>query len=121
MAWPKRPDNWRQGGKPAQAAFADVARAISAVTPVSMAVSAGKYAEARAALPPEIRLVEMPTDDCWMRDTGPTFVTNGQGLRRGVQWDFNAWGGTVDGLYSSWAQDDEMERGEWESRPGGEA
>ena len=29
MVWPERPDNWRQGAKPAQAAFAEVAKAIA--------------------------------------------------------------------------------------------
>ncbi|MBQ5793185.1 MAG: agmatine deiminase family protein, partial [Clostridia bacterium] len=29
MLWPERCDNWRCGAKPAQKAFADVARAIS--------------------------------------------------------------------------------------------
>ena len=29
MVWPERPDNWRLGGKPAQAAFSAVARAIA--------------------------------------------------------------------------------------------
>ena len=30
MAWPERPDNWREGARPAQAAFAAVAEAIAA-------------------------------------------------------------------------------------------
>ena len=29
MLWPERNDNWRDGGKPAQKAFADVAKAIA--------------------------------------------------------------------------------------------
>ena len=29
MVWPQRPDNWRLGGKPAQAAFTAVAKAIA--------------------------------------------------------------------------------------------
>lgn len=29
MLWPQRPDNWRNGGKPAQKTFAAVAQAIS--------------------------------------------------------------------------------------------
>ena len=29
MVWPERPDNWRLGGKPAQAAFTAVAKAIA--------------------------------------------------------------------------------------------
>ena len=29
----------------------------------------------------------------------PTFVINGKGKRRGIDWGFNTWGGEVDGLY----------------------
>ncbi len=39
MAWPERPDNWRGGGGPAQAAYVAVASAIAASEPVTMAVS----------------------------------------------------------------------------------
>ncbi|MEB0014637.1 agmatine deiminase family protein, partial [Glaciimonas sp. Cout2] len=45
-------------------------------------------------------------DDSWIRDCGPTFVVNDVGDVRGVDWDFNAWGGLVDGLYFPWAADD---------------
>ncbi|MFR4414389.1 MAG: agmatine deiminase family protein [Butyricicoccus sp.] len=34
----------------------------------------------------------METDDAWARDVGPTFVINGRGERRGIDWGFNAWG-----------------------------
>ncbi len=37
--------------------------------------------------------MEISTDDAWVRDTGPTFVTNASGEVRGVDWTFNAWGG----------------------------
>ena len=33
MLWPERNDNWRDGGKPAQKAFADVAKAIAPSSP----------------------------------------------------------------------------------------
>lgn len=105
MAWPERPDNWRDGAKPAQACFAVVAQAIAEVTPVTMAVSAAQYANARARLPDHIRVVEMSADDSWMRDIGPTWVVDVKGARRAVQWDFNAWGGLVDGLYFPWDRD----------------
>lgn len=108
IAWPERPDNWRNGGKPAQACFVEVARAIAEVTPVTMAVSAGQYDNARARLPDNVRVVEMSTNDSWMRDIGPTYVVNGKGERRGIQWDFNAWGGLVDGLYFPWDRDDQV-------------
>lgn len=106
MAWPERTDNWRYGGKPAQKTFTEVAKAISQATPVTMAVSAGQYENARTMLPSDIRLVEMSTDDSWMRDIGPSYVINDQGERRGVDWEFNAWGGLVDGLYFPWDKDD---------------
>ncbi|RYH10914.1 agmatine deiminase [Tropicimonas sp. IMCC6043] len=105
MAWPERSDNWRLGAKPAQDAFAAVAGAIAEVTPVSMAVSAAQWDNARARLPATVRVVEMSTDDAWMRDIGPTFVTDAKDRRRGVDWEFNAWGGLLDGLYFPWNRD----------------
>lgn len=105
MLWPERPDNWRDGAKPAQQAFSEVAKAISAFEPVTMCVSKDQYANCRNALPPEIRVVEMASDDAWIRDCGPTFVKNDAGDVRAVDWDFNAWGGLVDGLYFPWDMD----------------
>ncbi|CAE6883850.1 Agmatine deiminase [Pseudomonas marincola] len=109
MVWPQRPDNWRLGGKPAQLAFSAVAKAIAEFELVTVCVSAEQYENARARLDhANIRLVEISTDDAWVRDTGPTFVTNGQGEVRGVDWAFNAWGGFDGGLYSPWNRDDQV-------------
>ena len=106
MVWPERPDNWRQGAKPAQRAYAEVAKAIAKHTPVTMLVNNSQYANCRARLPEHIRVVEMSSDDAWVRDSGPTFVINDKGEIRGVDWIFNAWGGLVDGLYFPWANDE---------------
>ena len=106
MIWPDRPDNWRNGGKPAQEAFKNVAVAISEFEPVTMLVSPQQYANARNRLPEQIRVVEMTNNDSWVRDCGPTFVKDDKGELRGIDWDFNAWGGLVDGLYFPWDQDD---------------
>lgn len=106
MAWPERPDTWRQNAGPAQAAFARVAAAIAAAEPVTVSASAGQIENARALLPDDVRVVELSTDDAWMRDIGPTFVTDGRGGLRGVDWVFNAWGGLHDGIYSPWDRDD---------------
>ena len=110
MIWPERPDNWRLGGKPAQEQFAAVAAAIHESDPVTMAVSRAQYEHARRVLPAGVRVVEMTTDDAWMRDVGPSFVVNGAGERRGVDWVFNAWGGTEGGLYWPWQHDEEVAR-----------
>lgn len=106
MLWPERPDNWREAARPAQHAFVGVAGAIAQFEPVSVGVSATQYAVARALLPEHIRVIEMAHDDCWMRDVGPTFVVNGRGVVRGVNWHFNAWGGLNGGLYFPWDQDE---------------
>jgi len=110
MLWPERPDNWRLGAKPAQKAFAEVAVAISRFEPVTMCVSAAQFTNARRMLPGSVRVVEMSSNDAWMRDCGPTFVTDGQGILRGVDWDFNAWGGLDGGLYFPWDQDELVAR-----------
>lgn len=107
IIWPERPDNWRLGAKPAQKVFVEVARAISEFEAVTVCVSNAQYDNARHLLPQNVRLVEMSNDDAWIRDCGPTFVTNGSEVR-GVDWTFNAWGGLVDGLYFPWANDDHV-------------
>jgi agmatine deiminase len=108
MAWPERPDNWRLDAAPAQQAFAAVAEAIAASEPVTMAASDAQFERCRSLLSAAVRVVEISSDDAWMRDTGPTFVVDGAGGRRGVDWRFNAWGGREGGLYSSWERDDRV-------------
>jgi agmatine deiminase len=108
MAWPGRPDNWREGAEPARRAFARVAEAISASEPVTVAASHAQSGRAREMLPAAIRLVELASDDAWMRDIGPTFLVDDRGGRRGVDWRFNAWGGSHGGLYRSWERDERV-------------
>ncbi len=57
-----------------------------------------------------MRVVEISSNDAWMRDCGPTFVIDAKGRRRGVDWTFNAWGGIAGGLYFPWDRDDEVAR-----------
>ncbi len=108
IIWPERSDNWRLGAKPAQEAFINVATAISQFEPVTVLVSRAQYENACNSLPEDIRVIEMSNDDSWVRDCGPTFVKNASGDVRGVDWEFNAWGGLVDGLYFPWDQDDKV-------------
>ena len=106
MLWPQRPDNWRLGGKPAQAAFKAVAEAIAQFEPVTMGANPDQLANAREMLSASVRVVEIANNDAWMRDSGPTFVVNGFGEVRLVDWGFNAWGGLYNGLYSPWDLDE---------------
>ena len=107
MLWPHRTDNWRDGAKPAQRAYAEVARAIARFEPVVVGANPEDYEAAHYALAGEdnILVIEMASDDAWIRDCGPTFVVDDNGGLRAVHWHFNAWGGLVDGLYFPWDQD----------------
>ncbi len=108
IIWPERPDNWRLGGKPAQKTFAEVASVIGKYEPCTVCVSSWQYANARGMLPDYVRVVEMSNNDSWIRDCGATFLVNGKGSLRAVDWTFNAWGGLVDGLYFPWDKDDQV-------------
>jgi agmatine deiminase len=86
-----------------------LAKAIARFEPVTVGVSAAQYDNARAHLDmPNIRVVELSNNDAWVRDTGPTFVINDKGEVRGVDWDFNAWGGFDGGLYAPWNLDEQV-------------
>jgi len=92
MIFPERADSWQYGGYAARRAFVQVAEAIAESEQVTVCASEAQYDNARALLPPHIRVVEMSSNDAWARNYGPTFVTNGQGEVRGIDWGFNAWG-----------------------------
>ncbi len=105
MVWPVRPGSWPYGAKEAQRAFSQIAQIIAKSETVRMLVPPGKTEEARALLGEQIRIAEIETDDAWARDIGPTCVVNDAGEVRGIDWQFNAWGGAVDGLYAHWEKD----------------
>ncbi|NDZ77971.1 agmatine deiminase family protein [Streptomyces sp. SID10853] len=99
MAWPGPNPTFddADGLARAREAWAAVARAVRRFEPVTMVTGPGQSAGARALLGPDIELVERELDDAWMRDIGPTFVTDGERLAA-VDWTFNGWGA------QSWAR-----------------
>lgn len=108
LIWPERSDSWQYGGYAARKAFVQIATAISQSEKVTVCASFKQYNNARKALPANIRVVEMSSNDSWARDYAPTFVVNDEGNLRGIDWYFNAWGGLVDGLYFPWDKDNAM-------------
>lgn len=100
MGWPCRRELWGPTLEQARADYATVAAAIAAFEPVTMIANAGEdAAQAAAALPSCVEIVELPLDDSWLRDSGPIYVwdpdRNGAGEPRrvAVHFRFNAWGG----------------------------
>lgn len=108
LLWPERTDIWPFGAKKAQSAFVGLANKIAEFEPVTMGVSSRQYENARTRLTRNVRVVEVSYNGCWIRDTGPTFVTNQAGESRGVCWKFNAWGGLNGGLYFPWDLDNSI-------------
>ncbi len=104
MAWPHRQDLYGDRLGRAQTTYAQIARAISEFEPVTMVAHPDHAAGARAHLGNTVPVIELPIDDCWIRDSGPTFVTQGDGQVSGVSWRFNAWGGK----HSPWNNDDAL-------------
>ena len=107
MAFPHRTDNWRNNAKNAQKAICDLANLVSKFEKVIMIVPRRCMRAALSSVDETVSIVVGETDDAWVRDTGATFVTNGKEIR-GVSWRFNAWGGVVNGLYSSWKNDEKI-------------
>jgi len=110
IIWPERPDSWQYGAYAARRAFISVIKAVSESEKVTVLCSPRQYDNARALLPSEVRLIGIGTNDAWARDIGPTFLIDGKGGRRGIDWGFNAWGGETDGLYPDWNLDNRAAR-----------
>lgn len=108
MIWPVRPGSWPNGAVEAKQTFMLVARAIAASEKLWMLCDLEHYDEvcANFAQDDNITAVMIETDDAWARDVGPTCVVNDRGDVRGIDWQFNAWGGEYDGLYAHWERDD---------------
>ena len=137
MIWPERPGSWSYGAKAAREAFRQVIAAIAESEHVYVAAGRAGIASACEMLfgsgavrqekrqvyvceegkeqfpwQRQVEIFLMETDDAWARDVAPTFVVRAQdGKVRAVNWEFNAWGGTVDGLYASWEKDNAFASG----------
>ena len=96
MAWPTPNDTFGpEGGERlarAREAWAAVACAVAHHEPVVVLAAPGEGAGADAALRCRARVVEVPLDDAWLRDSGPTFVLGADGAAAAVGWTFNGWG-----------------------------
>jgi agmatine deiminase len=104
LAWPARSATWHGGIEAARAVHVELAQAIAGFEPVTMVCSPAEMAEASLMCGPGIELVPIPLSDGWMRDIGPTFVTDGAGGIAGIDWIFNGWGG----LHNEFALDAEV-------------
>lgn len=92
LEWPAREEIWQDYFVESCKAYADVAKAIAKFESVVMIVNKDTKFQAAHYCGSDIKLLEIPHDDSWMRDNGPTFVMNKKGELAGINWKFNAWG-----------------------------
>ena len=69
-----------------------LASAISEFEPVFMAAHEKHFPTIRALCGKRVQPVAIPTNDMWMRDSGPVFVSNASGDLAAVDFNFNGWG-----------------------------
>ncbi len=110
MIFPERKGSWGFDAVPAAEVFTKVINSIAEDELIYVIVSERIRSRAEEYLKgsENIRLLTISQDDAWARDTAPTFVRNKRGIVRGIDWQFNAWGGEYDGLYANWEQDNEL-------------
>jgi agmatine deiminase len=73
-------------------AWTAVTNAIARFEPVSLVCNIGDADAARALVGDNVTIYETPTNDAWVRDSGPTFLTHPDGRLGATHWRFNAWG-----------------------------
>lgn len=96
LAWPHEGTDWAETLEEAEAAFAELARAVLdhqrcvVIVPDASceARARGRIGEAGGRL----RFVHAPYDDTWLRDSGPITVVTEEGFRL-LDFAFTGWGG----------------------------
>ncbi|MCY1676568.1 agmatine deiminase family protein [Pseudarthrobacter sp. SL88] len=106
MAFPPPNDTFGPAGSPtldrARAAWTNVARTIARYEPVTVVADPRDATAAREWLGGDVAVVEIPLDDAWIRDSGPSFVHQPDGSLAAVDWVFNGWGAQE---WAAWDKD----------------
>ncbi len=76
-----------------QGTIADIASTIAEFEPVILLAAAEHHKAIKKLVSSNVELWDIPTDDLWARDSGPSFVIDGKGGLALTQFNFNGWGG----------------------------
>ena len=108
VIWPHNPDTWPGCLDLAEQEFRTLVGTLATHEPVKMLIQDATHAQhihdqlETIEHPHPIDLFQVRTDDAWMRDIGPTFVSDPEGRLAAIDWTFNSWGGK----YPPWDRDD---------------
>lgn len=94
MAWPHNKDTWPENLADAQAEFVRLVETIAKGETVCVIASGEPLEQAKSALKhiEGLQLFDIPSDDAWIRDYGPSFVINAVSRIAAINWRYNGWG-----------------------------
>ncbi len=112
LSWPHNRATWPDQMERVEAAFAQMVRALAPHEAVHVNVQSAAHArhvrrclKENGAWSEAVRLHCLPTDDAWVRDYGPLFVTRSEEEHEAplaaTTWRFNSWGEK----YPPWRRD----------------
>jgi agmatine deiminase len=118
VSWPRNPDTWPGNFEVVPGRFAELVRTIAKFEPVHILAGGERVmadAQKHVGNHPNVKLLDIETNDAWCRDHGPMFLVREKGAdpicRNGppdashkwgltpfrepalVDWEYNAWGG----------------------------
>jgi agmatine deiminase len=97
LAWPHKLESWPGKFEPVPPIFAQFVKALARFEHINvLAGGDAVMSKARSLVGdvPNVTLHDIPTNDAWIRDHGPTFLVGPAGSTPVlVDWQYNAWGG----------------------------
>lgn len=97
LSWPHNRNTWPDRFEPVPPLFARFVRTLARYEPVHILAGGERVRDEAQALVGAVSNVtwhDIPTNDAWCRDHGPTFLAGPPGLPPAlVDWRYNAWGG----------------------------
>ena len=96
LSWPHNLDTWPGKFEPIPDVWTRLVELLAPHEEVNIlaAGDAARQASERVGHLANVVLHDLPTNDCWMRDHGPTFLKSNRGEPPVlVDWGYNAWGG----------------------------
>lgn len=93
IEWPvKESLVWEENYEEVMLGYMEVAKAISQFEEITIIANPGERSEILKCCEGFASIIDIPHNDAWCRDNGPTFIWNNDKILQGINWKFNAWG-----------------------------